>query len=173
MDASVDDLPLDVGEPGLRLGVRPRQRKVPECKCGHMNKGHIIDGRCSACPCPKFQAKPKSPRRKSKVLKAVDVVLKATTEANFQRVIVEIAEANGWWVYHVYDSRRSNPGFPDLLLLRGATMLLLECKSEKGKASPEQEAVIQRLKQVKYVEADIVRPRHADQIAAVLRSAKR
>ena len=104
---------------------------------------------------------------------ASDVVLKATTEAQYQKQIVDLAEACGWLVWHDFDPRRNPAGLPDLLLVRGPVLLFLEVKTEKGKVRPEQEAFIGRLKQVKRVSADVVRPRHWDQLAEVLRSAKR
>lgn len=97
----------------------------------------------------------------------------AQSERRYQDQIVQLAEANGWHVWHDNDSRRNDAGLPDLLLIRGAVLLFLEVKTEKGKVSLAQEAFIERLKQVKYVEADVARPRHWEQIAAVLRSAKR
>ena len=100
-------------------------------------------------------------------------MLKATTEAQYQKQIVDLAEACGWLVWHDNDPRRNSAGLPDLLMVRGPVLLFLEVKTEKGKVRPEQEAFIGRLKQVKYVHADVVRPRHWEQIAAVLRSAKR
>ena len=155
------------------------------CTCGHAAWQHNGEGPCvlwdtetiiangPRCPCPKFQSKPKSSRRKSKTAKAEDVVLKAITEADFQQLVIATAEANGWLIWHDNDSRRNRAGLPDLLMIRGPVLLFLELKSEKGKVSPEQEAFIGRLKQVKYVHADVVRPRHWEQIAQVLRSAKR
>jgi hypothetical protein len=94
-------------------------------------------------------------------------------EADFQAQIVELAEAAGWRSFHVYDSRRSNPGWPDLALWRGASMLFLEIKSETGKVTAEQEATIAQLKNVKFVTAAIARPRHFDEIAEMLKGAAR
>ncbi len=64
-----DDLPFEKQGDGLRLGVRPKQRKVPACVCEHLRWQHFVGGTTScfvdSCPCPKFQAKPKSTRHKS------------------------------------------------------------------------------------------------------------
>ena len=35
-------------------------------------------------------------------------------EKKFQSQVVRIAKVFGWLCYHTYDSRRSEPGFPDL-----------------------------------------------------------
>lgn len=95
------------------------------------------------------------------------------SEAQWQTQVIELAEALGWHAYHTHDSRRSNPGCPDLELLRGATMLRLELKTEDGKVSGAQQAYIDRLKQIKFVHAAIARPRHWDEIAETLKGAAR
>ena len=97
----------------------------------------------------------------------------AMPEIDFMAQIIECAEACGWWVFHVHDSRRSNPGWPDLVLLRGVVMILLEIKAKKGRRRPEQIAVIARLKQVKYVFADFAEPSNWPEIEAVLKSPTR
>ena len=52
--------------------------------------------------------------------------------------VVDLARTLGWRVYHTYDSRRSQPGFPDLVLVR-ERILFLELKSETGKLSHDHE----------------------------------
>lgn len=66
----IEDLPFEKQGDGLRLGVRPKQRKEPMCVCGDGKWGHADlpgpgEGSCAFCPCTKFQAKPKSPRMRS------------------------------------------------------------------------------------------------------------
>ncbi len=95
------------------------------------------------------------------------------SEKAFQAQIVDAATRLGWHVFHVYDSRRSSTGFPDLELIRGATMLRLEVKAEKGVVSADQQAYIDRLNQVKYVVADVVRPSHWDEVLDTLKRAAR
>ena len=41
------------------------------------------------------------------------------TEKQFQSHIVQYAKMRGWLVYHTHDSRRSEPGFPDLVAGKG------------------------------------------------------
>jgi hypothetical protein len=94
-------------------------------------------------------------------------------EADFQAQIVELAESVGWAAWHDNDARRNRAGLPDLELLRGATMLRLEVKTEDGKVSGAQEAYIARLKRIKFVHADVVRPSHWDQLVEILQGAKR
>lgn len=60
------------------------------------------------------------------------------TEKQFQTQIVMVAKANGWMVYHTYDSRRSEPGFPDLVLVRDR-VLYREIKTDTGRVSKAQQ----------------------------------
>ena len=59
------------------------------------------------------------------------------TEKQFQSHLVQYAKNRGWLVYHTYDSRRCEPGFPDLVLVR-EVVLYRELKSEKGRVTPAQ-----------------------------------
>lgn len=42
----------------------------------------------------------------------------AMSEKEWQRLVVEYAEANNWTVWHDADARRNDSGFPDLVLIR-------------------------------------------------------
>ena len=59
------------------------------------------------------------------------------TEKQFQSHIVQYAKRRGWLVYHTYDSRRSEPGFPDLVLVR-ERVLFRELKTDKGRLTQHQ-----------------------------------
>jgi hypothetical protein len=61
------------------------------------------------------------------------------TEKAFQAMVVKLARLCGWTCYHTFDSRRSEPGFVDLVMVRGADLLFVECKSERGRLRPAQE----------------------------------
>lgn len=62
------------------------------------------------------------------------------SEKDLQSTLVQAASLTGWLVYHTHDSRRSAPGFPDLVLVHEARreIAFIECKAEKGRLSPEQ-----------------------------------
>ncbi len=64
------------------------------------------------------------------------------TEAAFQRMVIKLASLYRWRVYHTHDSRRSQAGFPDLVLVRGQQLLFVELKTDTGKVMPEQWAWI-------------------------------
>ena len=60
------------------------------------------------------------------------------SEKRFQASVLELAQICGWHCYHTHDSRRSEPGFPDLVLVRGDRLLFRELKTDKGRMSPAQ-----------------------------------
>lgn len=60
------------------------------------------------------------------------------TEKALQSAIVQTARLLGWRVYHTFDSRRSEPGFPDLCMVRGRELIFAELKTATGKVSAAQ-----------------------------------
>lgn len=90
------------------------------------------------------------------------------SEKQFQAAVVEYAELNGWLVYHTYNSRRSNPGFPDLAMVRGLRLVFAELKSEKGRESKAQAQWLDALSRVTS-EVWLWRPSHWPEIERVLR----
>ena len=69
-------------------------------------------------------------------------------EKELQAQVEQIAELRGWTYYHTYDSRRSNPGFPDLQMLRGERQVIAELKSQKGKVTDFQKDWLEKFKLV-------------------------
>ena len=69
------------------------------------------------------------------------------TEAQLQAAIVDLAKWTGWWVWHCYDSRKSAPGFPDLVLVHRETgrTLFRELKSATGRLTKEQRECLEFL----------------------------
>ena len=49
-------------------------------------------------------------------------------EKELQGRLVETAKLCGWLVFHDYDSRRSDIGFPDLVMVRDGKLLAIEVK---------------------------------------------
>lgn len=41
------------------------------------------------------------------------------SEKQFEAAVVEYSKLNGWLSFHAFDSRRSEPGFPDRVFVRG------------------------------------------------------
>lgn len=74
-------------------------------------------------------------------------------EADFQRMVVDMARKLGWTVFSLPRSAGvsartgkvvsyvTSEGWPDLVLWRGTKAILRELKSDKGKVSPAQQAV--------------------------------
>lgn len=62
------------------------------------------------------------------------------TEDQFQSTLIEAARLLGWLAYHTHDSRRSEPGFPDLVLVhpKRRRLVFAELKSERGTVKPAQ-----------------------------------
>jgi hypothetical protein len=92
--------------------------------------------------------------------------LATLTEAAFQEQVVTLAAVKGWAAYYTYDSRRSPPGFPDLVLARDR-VIFAELKTLKGRARPEQLEWLDRLRHAG-AECYLWRPPHAREIERVL-----
>lgn len=61
------------------------------------------------------------------------------TEKELQGSVYALAKAFGWTTYHTHDSRRSERGFPDLVLVhRKRGLMFRELKAENGRLSPYQ-----------------------------------
>jgi hypothetical protein len=99
---------------------------------------------------------------------------RATSERDFQDIVRGFATIMGWGpIYHTHNSQRSDPGFPDLVMLRDDVLLFIELKTQKGKVRTEQESWGQALVQVEgavpwNVKYRIWRPSDWDQIVETL-----
>lgn len=94
----------------------------------------------------------------------------ALTEAEWQRIVVtDIAEPAGWRRYHTYDSRRSDSGFPDLVLVRDGRLIFVELKSQKGRSTPAQREWLRELGACLGVEVFLWRPSDVTEVERVLR----
>jgi hypothetical protein len=94
--------------------------------------------------------------------------LPAMPEKQFMQRIVSFARARGWLVFHTYDSRRSAPGFPDLVLVRRGRLIMAEIKTQTGRLTRAQQEWLQALGECSNVEAMIWRPSDWIQIQKVL-----
>ena len=68
-----------------------------------------------------------------------------TTEADFQRAVLDLAATLGVWAWHDTDSRRNRAGLPDLLLIGRHRAAWRELKREAGRLRPAQTDVLTRL----------------------------
>jgi hypothetical protein len=63
----------------------------------------------------------------------------AMTEADLQAKIRNLARQRGFnLVYHTYNSRRSDSGFPDLVMVNDGRLVFAELKSQKKEPTPDQ-----------------------------------
>jgi VRR-NUC domain len=92
------------------------------------------------------------------------------SETSFQDRVVALAKAAGWTLYHPYDSRKSAPGWPDLVLMRGREVLFRELKTDSGRTTAEQREWLDGLEAAGQ-DVEVWRPRDWDRIAQRLGSA--
>lgn len=65
----------------------------------------------------------------------------AMTENGLKQVVLQVAYANGWAVYHVPQAIMRNgggKGYPDLTLARDKEVLWIELKAQDGTLTPGQ-----------------------------------
>jgi hypothetical protein len=80
------------------------------------------------------------------------------SEKRFQRAVVALAERAGWECYHTFNSKRSQAGWPDLALVRGAVLILAELKTARGALSAPQRKWLAPLRAVPGVRVRLWRP---------------
>ena len=104
------------------------------------------------------------------------------TEAEWQEQVVQLAAMLGWRTMHVrraigrraggrgWQTSTSVNGWPDLTLWseRQGRLVFAELKSDAGRCTPEQDAVISSLRHAGQ-DVHVWRPRDLDAVAAVLR----
>lgn len=76
------------------------------------------------------------------------MTLPPISEREFQAQIKELAQLCGWLVYHTLDSRGSDAGFPDLVLVRDGSIIFAELKSAKGRVTPAQQQWVDALRTI-------------------------
>ena len=82
------------------------------------------------------------------------------TEKTLQGLVIRTARILGWLVYHTYDSRRSEPGFPDLVLVHPVHgIIFAELKTARGELTADQRAWFAAIVPHEGVQAHIWRPK--------------
>jgi hypothetical protein len=95
--------------------------------------------------------------------------LSGMNEKAFLKQVVALAKYLGWRHYHTFISKGSDPGFPDLVLVRqGFPVIFAELKSERGKLTESQGEWITLLSQNRLHQAFVWRPSDWDEIKVVL-----
>jgi hypothetical protein len=80
------------------------------------------------------------------------------SEKQFQTKVLALAEYEQWEVYHTHNSRRSQPGWPDLALVKPPSMILADLKTDTGRTTEAQEHWLELLRQVPGVRVRLWRP---------------
>lgn len=89
------------------------------------------------------------------------------TEAQFMATVKETAEQLGWLCWH-FPNAIINPCVPDLFLFRDGVLLLAELKTERGKLSERQVAMLLDL-DAHGIEVQVWRPSSWERIESTLK----
>ena len=94
-------------------------------------------------------------------------LLRGVTEEHLREDIREAAQRLGWTFHFTYDSRRSPEDWPVCSLVKmqndgTARALVLELKTEEGKVTPGQAAMVALLSLVPGITARVIRPHDWD-----------
>lgn len=92
----------------------------------------------------------------------------AVSEKDFMANVIGAARLRGWAAYHAFDSRRSDPGWPDLAMARGERLIFAELKTMRGRVTAAQTEWLEALRATG-AETYVWRPDQWAQIDEVLR----
>lgn len=101
-------------------------------------------------------------------------LLTDVSEKVFQAQVIEVARLTGWLCYHSWTSIHSEPGYPDLTLVRpdGSGLIFAELKTERGRITASQSRWLDALR-ANGVAAPVWRPHDIDEILERLNNANR
>mgnify|MGYP000998023045 CR=1 FL=1 len=88
------------------------------------------------------------------------------SEKAFMAEVVKLAKREGWRVYHTHDSRKSEAGFPDLVLVR-ERIIYAELKTATGRLTAAQSNWLEAIRDTG-TSAFEWRPKDWPEIVAVL-----
>ncbi|MCL6437229.1 MAG: VRR-NUC domain-containing protein [Rubrobacteraceae bacterium] len=90
----------------------------------------------------------------------------AISEKNFTTRVKGIFRAAGWLTYHTWNSKHSDPGFPDLMLVRDGRLVAMELKVKNNKISECQARWLEALARAG-IETYVMWPRHEAEITKI------
>lgn len=93
------------------------------------------------------------------------------SEKAFQQMVIEAATYLGWAHFHPHDMRRSDSGWPDLVLVKPPRIVFAELKAENGRVSQAQRIWLDVLAEVEGAIAETWRPCDWDHVLEVLQQA--
>lgn len=72
---------------------------------------------------------------------------KLTPETLIKRDVKRYLSLTGWYCFSILQGLGAHRGIPDIIACRDGQTLFIECKSPKGKQSPDQQEFEQRIKE--------------------------
>jgi len=90
-------------------------------------------------------------------------------EKTFQAQVMREAKEANWHAYHVYDSRKTEPGWPDFFAVRGCRVVVAELKRATGVVSEAQKEWLAAFVSSGKAEVYVWTPLLWDEVRAVLR----
>lgn len=86
-------------------------------------------------------------------------------EGEFQNAVNRLAAKNGWLIYHTHNSKRSQPGFPDLVALKDGFLVFAELKRERNAKLTDAQALwLSELEEIDEIQVELWRPSDWDKI---------
>ena len=92
-------------------------------------------------------------------------------EKAWQEQVVELATYYRWRHFHPFDMRRSDAGWPDLVLVRPPELVIAELKTDRGRVRPEQQVWLDLLAACG-IEVHVWRPRDFELVHTRLKFAR-
>jgi Holliday junction resolvase len=90
-------------------------------------------------------------------------------ERELQELMRKTATLQGWHYFHVWNSRHSPSGFPDVVAIRQERLIAAELKRAGQDPTPAQTRWLEAFRQVQVIETYVWRPRDLDHVLEVLR----
>ena len=88
------------------------------------------------------------PDRPLTVAEARDQIVREMTEKTLQAFTLQAARGAGFVAYHTWNSQKSAPGFPDLVMAKPGRLLFVELKRHGKHPTEAQQAWLDTLAQV-------------------------
>src|ERR1035437_9428875 len=71
---------------------------------------------------------------------------RSVTEDELLAYVTDLLQVHHWHWNHSRDSRRSNPGLPDLICVKHGRVVIAELKTQLGRISPPQQVWLDELR---------------------------
>jgi hypothetical protein len=96
------------------------------------------------------------------------------SEKQLMETILQACSLLKYKAYHTFDSRRSEPGFPDLVICGHSRLFFFETKSATGRVTPDQQGWLDALSLVEGPPlVEVIKPATLDRCLALLQKGNR